>query len=62
MVVLFPPKSLSFQAVISFLGDHCEQDLTDEEPTPWPLFQGQTSSVDDIKTFHLFIICLSQFF
>lgn len=60
MVVTFPPKSLSFQALIPFLSDHY---LTDEEPTPWPLFQGQTSSVDDIKRHFIYSsLSLNQLF
>lgn len=63
MVVPFPPKSPSFQAAIPFLSDHCDQDLTDKEPTPWPSFQGQTSSADDIKRYFIYSsLLLSQLF
>lgn len=63
MVVPFPPKSLSFQAVMPSLSDHCEKYLSDEEPTLWPLFQGQTSSVDDIKRHFIYSsLSLNQLF
>lgn len=59
----FSSKSLSFQAATPFLRDHCEQDPTDEEPIPWPSFQGQTPSIVDIKRYFIYSsLLLSQLF